>query len=673
MLGVVLKLQQLNDWMRSIGMGGGERVGGYYRNSWQGLTKVNTKNMTPLDPLLNFEVITSGVGSVSFGGGAGLIGSVYAYTIGGQSAMNTFTFNPNETAANSGARVRSMFKKYGINVPVGEGIGIRYWDNSRGRPHHGLDFPVNAPGYSPFAYAETTFKASTKGYGGTMEVFELDANGNRTGNSVFFAHLDGRSSKYGGKRVKYGDIVSLSGNTGYSKGVHHHIEFRYYDSTGKMTRRSNIAEGEIIAVVAAPKVQLVRKGGAPNANNSALQTQIGVKAPSFIKARVTESKVVKDWKAGNSAPLNTLYLSSGHSVDVLTGTPGAGETAPFKYAGRVRTMESAMNIASRELIYKYLVGMGFNVKLVDPLPSEITSSSDANVQTAARTKYYNRIRSIEAGGNQVVEIHYDQWTTAGRSGVIPPIDNASISMLDAALAESYGKFSQLHRGKDGLATTRRGMTILELGAANSGVVNAFKNYLKGNTAEFEAFMKWHATQIGNAMIKSKASRKVSSATQSTGPTDGFKSASTYEPDKSVASKIQPNSVESTVQAKAEIIYGLDKDINITAMNVSNPEAVNADGVAIKAPVNSTTVAKAPKPSVRVIKDPIDTNVIAAIPNKKVTVAVTKSDGSTEVNSAVPMDVRYQEMFINSTTIFNPDYMGLDPSLDYMILSGQVFV
>ncbi len=90
------------------------------------------------------------------------------------------------------------------------------------RFHYGLDITVNkgSPVYAP---ADGVVK-SAKYMGGFGRSLKIDHG---FGYTTFYAHLSKFNIK-SGKRIKRGDIIGYSGNTGRSTGPHLHYEVHYY-------------------------------------------------------------------------------------------------------------------------------------------------------------------------------------------------------------------------------------------------------------------------------------------------------------------------------------------------------------------------------------------------------------------------------------------------------------
>ena len=106
-----------------------------------------------------------------------------------------------------------------INGRVGSGFGIRHHPIYKRRMHHdGIDFsaPVGTKVYAP-GDGIVHYTGYNFGYGNKVIIDH--GYGYRT----VYAHLS-KSMVRAGQRVKRGDIIALSGNTGVSTGPHLHYE-----------------------------------------------------------------------------------------------------------------------------------------------------------------------------------------------------------------------------------------------------------------------------------------------------------------------------------------------------------------------------------------------------------------------------------------------------------------
>ncbi len=105
---------------------------------------------------------------------------------------------------------------------IGSGVGMRthpIYGNKR--MHHGLDIAADV-GTDIFAAGDgiVSFTGRKAGYGMTLEIKHP-----KSGHMTRYAHLSKINVKHG-QRVKRGDVVALSGNTGRSTGPHLHYEVR---------------------------------------------------------------------------------------------------------------------------------------------------------------------------------------------------------------------------------------------------------------------------------------------------------------------------------------------------------------------------------------------------------------------------------------------------------------
>jgi hypothetical protein len=146
---------------------------------------------------------------------------------------------------------------YAITSPFGTVRHLVFNGNkspSYGKPHGGIDYglPEGTPVY---AVADGTVEATpydAPGFGNYIKL--VDANGAE----LFYGHL---SSKVvpGGARVKAGDLVGYSGNSGQSTGAHLHFEVRKNGT--KMDPSSYLSGASSPSIV---------EGGLPTTNTSDL-------------------------------------------------------------------------------------------------------------------------------------------------------------------------------------------------------------------------------------------------------------------------------------------------------------------------------------------------------------------------------------------------------------------
>jgi murein DD-endopeptidase len=116
--------------------------------------------------------------------------------------------------------LRPLDKQYKISSPFGDvNSSLR-----GGKPHKGVDFacPVGTPLYACF-----------DGYVNLLKTKEDNSkSGNRIGidsgewRALYFHLMDDGFKCHCGQKVKAGDVVALSGNTGHSTGPHLHFELR---------------------------------------------------------------------------------------------------------------------------------------------------------------------------------------------------------------------------------------------------------------------------------------------------------------------------------------------------------------------------------------------------------------------------------------------------------------
>lgn len=132
-------------------------------------------------------------------------------------------------AADRDRRMEEMPAIMPAEGPLVSGYGVRFHPILRvRRMHHGLDIvvPIGTPVY---ATGDGVIREAGRsvGYGKYIEIEHTS-----TGYSTLYAHLDDIPSHIRpGRRVKRGEQIGLSGNTGRSTGPHLHYEVR--DSEGR--------------------------------------------------------------------------------------------------------------------------------------------------------------------------------------------------------------------------------------------------------------------------------------------------------------------------------------------------------------------------------------------------------------------------------------------------------
>jgi murein DD-endopeptidase MepM/ murein hydrolase activator NlpD len=210
--------------------------------------------------------IAAGPGGAVVGTGAGIAGSIInpygegeEYGKGGGSegaATGFIAAGPGGAVVGTGAGIAgSIINPYGKGEEYGEGSGsddvataargmiyplsgrppitsafgkVRHltFNNgqrspSYGKPHGGIDFgvPEGTPVYAVTDGVVDATNFDAPGFGNYIKTLNSDGTEN------FFGHLS-RKLVEGGARVKAGDIVGYSGNTGSSTGPHLHFEVR---------------------------------------------------------------------------------------------------------------------------------------------------------------------------------------------------------------------------------------------------------------------------------------------------------------------------------------------------------------------------------------------------------------------------------------------------------------
>lgn len=113
-----------------------------------------------------------------------------------------------------------------VNISIRRGDGIKFRERHPilGRPawHHGQDFsaPMGTPVYATGA-GKIIYQGYDRGYGNFIKI------DHGYGYQTIYGHLSKFKTKLG-QEVKRGDLIALSGSTGYSTGPHLHYEIHFY-------------------------------------------------------------------------------------------------------------------------------------------------------------------------------------------------------------------------------------------------------------------------------------------------------------------------------------------------------------------------------------------------------------------------------------------------------------
>lgn len=113
-----------------------------------------------------------------------------------------------------------------VNISIRRGDGLKFRERHPilGRPawHHGQDFsaPMGTPVYATGS-GKIIYQGYDKGYGNFIKI------DHGYGYQTIYGHLSEFKSKLG-QEIKRGDLIALSGNTGYSTGPHLHYEIHLY-------------------------------------------------------------------------------------------------------------------------------------------------------------------------------------------------------------------------------------------------------------------------------------------------------------------------------------------------------------------------------------------------------------------------------------------------------------
>ena len=157
----------------------------------------------------------------------GLTGAIVGTGLGATSSvMNPYGQGGDDTSGSASAS--HMYPLAG-SPPITSQFGIvrhlKFADGSPspsyGKAHGGVDFGVSE-GTQVFAASDGTIEETgydAPGFGNYVRMRDKD------GNELYYGHLS-QKLREGGSKVKAGDLIGLSGNSGHSTGPHLHFEVR---------------------------------------------------------------------------------------------------------------------------------------------------------------------------------------------------------------------------------------------------------------------------------------------------------------------------------------------------------------------------------------------------------------------------------------------------------------
>ncbi len=148
------------------------------------------------------------------------------------SKMNLF----NETRILPLVSKDSIFTFPVKNYRINSDFGWRHW-----KYHYGVDFGVNT-GDSVYACFDGMVRIAkrSKSYGYTVVIRHYN------GLETLYAHLS-KLLVHPNQKVKSGDLIALSGNTGHSTGPHLHFETRYLGGPFNPNHILNVSECKLIS------------------------------------------------------------------------------------------------------------------------------------------------------------------------------------------------------------------------------------------------------------------------------------------------------------------------------------------------------------------------------------------------------------------------------------------
>ena len=175
----------------------------------------------------NFAFDT-GQGAITGGIAGGLPGLIAGTVAGGVgAAVRPYGRGGSDTDSVTPAlgNIMPFSGKYGITSPYGVVRHLKFANGQKspsyGKPHGGIDYGL--PSGTPlFAVTDGTTESTSFDADGFGTYAKIRTDG---GEELFYGHMD-RKLHSGGARVKAGDLIGYSGNTGNSTGPHLHFEVR---------------------------------------------------------------------------------------------------------------------------------------------------------------------------------------------------------------------------------------------------------------------------------------------------------------------------------------------------------------------------------------------------------------------------------------------------------------
>lgn len=229
-----------------------------------------------------------------------------------------------------------------------------------GKDHNGLDLGWRKIQYPPvYAVADGVVIAVGKGIDGGIYVMLRHENLYKLENKAVFTryyHLDSYSVK-AGQKVKQGQKIGIMGNTGYSTGMHLHLDMSVYP------KNKTDFPSDFKARSVDPQKYLYRKESQTVSEDSK-----GVL--EYKKISLKEESQVKKTKpsAGLKLKLSNVPLyaasTSKTAAGKVTGTYYCYDNQVFE--GRVRITNALENIGKRNGVTGYI-----DIKYLDPSKNKV--------------------------------------------------------------------------------------------------------------------------------------------------------------------------------------------------------------------------------------------------------------------------------------------------------------
>lgn len=228
---------------------------------------------------------------------------------------------------------------------------------------------------------------------------------------------------------------------------------------------------------------------------------------------------IADWATPKQAATRNIIFTSGHRIDINTGTGGTDRIGSVLFKGENRTIESVGTEIAAEVFSSVFKSKGFNVIAPPALPS---ARGDE-----ARRQYQDKVAAQEVSKNAyALELHFDT-PEGGKPGVIPggkyDPSGKYLNVMDSALAKEFGAFSYYWGvgGKDvrqfpdeKLGGPKRGISILELDKLDSRLTALIQKGVRtGNFDEYRKAILPYAIRAAEALSLNETSAPAKQTTE----------------------------------------------------------------------------------------------------------------------------------------------------------------